>query len=97
MSSHFVTDIRGGPKVELECDPSEGHRGFRAHGPGDFPFEWLASWPLSQCLFGQTRGPQFSNENPFRLLLCGIPHEHRTLRVLPLISPDIRIRFWQQG
>ena len=33
----------------------------------------------------------------FRLLLCGIPHEHRTLRVLPLISPDIRIRFWQQG
>jgi hypothetical protein len=62
-----------------------------------FPFDWLASWPLPQCLFGQTRGPQFSNENPFRLLLCGIPHEHCTLIVLPLISPDIRIRFWQQG
>jgi hypothetical protein len=25
-----------------------GHRGFRAHGPGDFPVEWLASWPVSQ-------------------------------------------------
>ena len=24
-----------------------------------FPFEWLASWSLFQCLLAQTRGPQF--------------------------------------
>ena len=28
---------------------------------------------------------------------CGILHEHCTLIMLPLIGPDIRIRFWQQG
>jgi hypothetical protein len=80
----------------LECDLSEGHRGFRAHGPGDFHLSgWLRGRSLN-AFSVRPRGPQFSNEDPFRLLLCGIPHEHRTLIVLPLISPDIRIRFWQQ-
>ena len=32
------------------------------------------------------RGAQFSNEDPFRLLLCGIPNETCSLIMLPLIG-----------
>ena len=68
LAIQWGESINGGP--ERECPNPTG---FRAHGPGDLPIDWLASWPLPQCLFGQTRGPQFSNENPFRLLLCKVP------------------------
>ena len=46
----------------------------------------------SQCFFGQARGPQLSNKNPFGLLLRGVLHEHRRFIVLPIPRGKICLR-----
>ena len=62
-----------------------------------FPFDWLASWSLSECLSVRHAARGSRRKILSAISSCGILHEHCTLIMLPLIGPDIRIRFWQQG
>jgi hypothetical protein len=55
------------------------------------------SRPVVQFSFGHTRGAQFSSEDRFRLLLCGVSHERGGLVVLFLIQLNILIGLGQQS